>query len=150
MESNLIQDRLNKAEEAMKDAKKALDKAQVEYEEAKEKYKEAEAAFTEDWKKNNPTGSKADLLDYLEIKLKVYSSAVERHFAAVESSKEIYKKLLEMYEKTMEKMTIPPSDQLLKVMDRIELEQVTLANYLIPFIEELKLQHLRRKATIKL
>lgn len=125
MDSNLLQERL--------DAKKAMDKAQAECDEAKEEYKEAKEAYTEEWKKKNPNGSKAELLDYLETKLKRYS-------ASVESKEEIYKKLLETYQKTMDKLTNPPSDQLLKVMDRIEQEQAILANHLIPFIEELKLE----------
>jgi hypothetical protein len=76
-----FQERLNKAEKAMEDAKE-------EYKEAKEAYKEAKEAFTEDWTENNPNGSKADLFRYLKEELKDYS-------AAVESCKEIYKKLVE-------------------------------------------------------
>jgi archaellum component FlaC len=129
MEPNFIQEKLNKAEKAMEDAKK-------EYEEAKE-------AFIDHWKKKNPAGSKAEMLDYLETKLKRYA-------AAVESSQELYKILVETYQKTMEKMTLPPSDHLLKVIDRIEelkpsiqdlkQEQIILANHIVPFIEELKLE----------
>jgi hypothetical protein len=81
MDSNLLQEKLNKAEKAMEDAKKALDNAQAEYDEAKE-------AFTEEWKKKNASGSKADLFRYLKEELKEYS-------AAVESKEEIYKILLE-------------------------------------------------------
>ena len=69
MNNELWNEKINKAE-------KALEEALAEYKEAKE-------AYSENWKKNNPNGSKAELLDYLKEELKEYS--------------EIYKKLVETY-----------------------------------------------------
>jgi hypothetical protein len=98
MDSNLLQERMD-AKKAMEDAEKAMEEAQAEYKEAKE-------AFAEGWKKKNPNGSKDDMLDYLEIKLKRYS-------AAVENKEEIYKKLVETYQKTMERgQPFEPDDPL--------------------------------------
>jgi hypothetical protein len=96
MDSNQFQERLD-AKKAMDKAEKAMEEAEKAMEEAKGAYKEAKEAFTEDWKTNNPNGSKADLFRYLKEELKEYS-------AAVESCKEIYKKLVETYEKFVEKM----------------------------------------------
>ena len=45
------------------DAKSAMNKAQQEL-------KEAKAAYTEDFKRKNPTASTADLLKYLKLELK--------------------------------------------------------------------------------
>jgi hypothetical protein len=66
------------------DAKKAMEKAQAEYEEAKE-------AFTEEWKDKNPNGSEADLLEYL-----TNEKVLLKYSAALASSTEIYKKLLNL------------------------------------------------------
>ena len=62
-EKQLLRGRLDRAEKAM--------------EEARAEYKEVKEVFTEDWKKKNPNGSEADMLDYLDSKLTKYYTAVE-------------------------------------------------------------------------
>jgi hypothetical protein len=97
MDSNLLQERMD-AKKAMEDAKKAMDKAQ-------EKYDEVEEAFTEEWKTKNPSGSKAELFRYLKEELKDWEIKLKGYSAAVENKEEIYKKLVETYQKTMEWFT---------------------------------------------
>ena len=96
-------------------AEKAMQKAQVEYEEAKEEFKQ--------WKTEN--GIQPDHPIYNELK-----QEMKDYLTAVESCRRTYDKLVE-------KFTIPASDQLLMTIAN---QQVTPADHLIPFIEELKLE----------
>ena len=96
-------------------AEKAMQKAQVEYEEAKEEFKQ--------WKTEN--GIQPDHPIYNELK-----QEMKDYLAAVENCRRTYDKLVE-------KFTIPASEQLLMTIAN---QQVTLADHLIPFIEELKLE----------
>ena len=146
-DEQLLQARLDRAEKAMEEAK-------AEYYEAKAEYEKAKEAFSEDWKKKNPNGSKAELLEYLDIKL-------TKHSSVVESCRRTYDKLVETQKELVKKMTTPVSDKLLTTLQDLKIEQatlanqqmtlanqqmtlgnqqMTLANHLIPFIEELKLE----------
>ena len=92
IDNEILKERINKAENERLDAKKTMEKAQ-------EKLERAEEAFTEDWREKNPNGPEAELLEYLDSKL-------ANHSAAVESCRRTYDKLLETYDKLVEKMPI--------------------------------------------
>ena len=95
--NEILNEKINKAENERLDAKKAMERAEEKLERAEEKLERAEEAFTEDWREKNPNGSKAELLKYLDSKLAKYS-------AAVESCKEIYKELSVTHKELVKKI----------------------------------------------
>jgi tetratricopeptide (TPR) repeat protein len=91
--------------------KERINKAEKEMEKAQEKLERAEEAFTQ-WKQAN--GIQPDNPVYQELK-----QEVERNFAAVESCRRTYDKLLETYDDLVKKMPDVNSATLENLQDNI-------------------------------